>query len=166
MNNTLSISEFDTTKLGPEGQKNLVHNEEGIKARNSMHNRLVSDAFIPAGGRPSTIDMSNFKNFLLPDGSPSSPLIVEGANLFITDSARKALYDDAGVVIVKDSSANKCGVITSSYEICSAMMLSEDDFYVHKPKIVDEVLSKLRHLARMEAELLFREFEKQPGKTF
>eukprot|EP01083_Nonionella_stella_P230025 813539_1 len=42
------------------------------------------------------------------------------------------------------------------------MMLSEDDFYVHKPKTVDEVLSKLRHLARMEAELLFREFEKQP----
>ena len=139
-----------------------MDNEEGIKARNSMHNRLVADAFIPAGGRPSTIDMSNYRNFLLPDGSPSSRLIVEGANLFITGEARQALYDEAGVAIIKDSSANKCGVITSSYEICAAMLLSEDDFYNNKTQIVEEVLEKLRGLAKMEAELLFREFESHP----
>jgi len=124
-----------------------------------MHNRLKADAFIPAGGRPNTIDIHNFRNFILPDGSPSSPLIVEGANLFLTCEARNALYDEANVIIVKDSSANKCGVITSSYEICCAMMLTEEQFFEHKEDIVDEVLTKLRRLAKMEAELLFREFE-------
>jgi glutamate dehydrogenase len=165
VNESLSISEFDPNKLGPEGALHTVDNEEGIKARNSMHNRLVADAFIPAGGRPGTIDMSNYKNFLLPDGTPSSKLIVEGANLFITGEARQALFDEAGVVIIKDSSANKCGVITSSYEICASMLLSEDDFFRNKDQIVDEVLEKLRGLAKMEAEVLFREFEVEPGKS-
>jgi len=130
-----------------------------------MHNRLAADAFIPAGGRPGTIDITNYKKYLQEDGSPSSPLIVEGANLFITGDARKALYDEGGVVIVKDSSANKCGVITSSYEICAAMLLSEEDFYDNKEQIVEEVIDKLRELAKMEAELLFKEFAHQKGKV-
>ncbi len=165
MHESRSISEFDPDKLGPDGNIYLVNNEEGIKARNSMHNRLTADAFIPAGGRPGTIDMSNYKNFLLSDGTASSKLIVEGANLFITNEARQALFDEAGVVIIKDSSANKCGVITSSYEICASMMLSDEDFFQNKDQIVKEVLEKLRGLAKMEAEVLFREFELDPGES-
>ena len=109
-----NIAHFDPARLGNEGKLHLVDTEEGVIARNTMHNRLVADAFIPAGGRPNTIDMSNYRHYLLPDGKPSSPLIVEGANLFVTSLAREQLFRDAGVVIVKDSSANKAGVITSS----------------------------------------------------
>lgn len=159
----LCISNFNADKLGSEGAVHCADTEEGFKARNSMHNRIESDAFIPAGGRPNTIDVHNYKNFIKADGSPSSPLIVEGANLFVTAEARQRLYDEAGVRIVKDSSANKCGVITSSYEICAAMMLTEDEFYENKEEIVGEVLIKLRELAKMEAELLFREFDNYPG---
>jgi len=159
--NDLSISNFNCNKLGTEGKVYLASNEKGAKARDTMHNRLKADAFIPAGGRPNTIDITNYQNFLMPDGTtPSSPLIVEGANLFITAEARQALYDDAGVAIVKDSSANKCGVIASSYEICAAMMLSENEFYEHKEEIVNDVLAKLRGFADVEARLLFREFAK------
>lgn len=154
---TLCISNFDQSKLSPSGVLHTVDTEEGVKARNTMHNRLEADAFVPCGGRPNTIDITNYKHFLKEDGSPSSPLIVEGANLFVTADARKALHEDAGVVIVKDSSANKGGVITSSYEICAAMLLSEDLFYENKDKIVGEVLEKLRGLASLEANLLFRE---------
>lgn len=163
VDNSLSISNFNEDMLGQNGVVHHVTNDDGMKARNSMHNRLKADAFIPAGGRPNTIDIHNYRNFLLPDGSPSSPLIVEGANLFLTGEARQILYDEAGVMIVKDSSANKCGVITSSYEICSAMMLTEDEFFEHKNDIVNEVLIKLRRLAKMEAELLFREFHNTSG---
>eukprot|EP00551_Chaetoceros_affinis_P002156 CAMPEP_0203640480 /NCGR_PEP_ID=MMETSP0088-20131115/5968_1 /ASSEMBLY_ACC=CAM_ASM_001087 /TAXON_ID=426623 /ORGANISM="Chaetoceros affinis, Strain CCMP159" /LENGTH=356 /DNA_ID=CAMNT_0050495671 /DNA_START=258 /DNA_END=1328 /DNA_ORIENTATION=- len=159
----LSISHFSPSKLSSEGKIFHSDNEEGINKRNTMHNRLAADAFIPAGGRPGTIDITNYKKYLQEDGSPSSPLIVEGANLFITGDARKALYDEGGVVIVKDSSANKCGVITSSYEICAAMLLSEEDFYDNKEQIVEEVIDKLRELAKMEAELLFKEFAHQKG---
>jgi len=157
------ISHFATDKLGSSGVLHTVNTPEGVKARNSMHNRLEADAFIPCGGRPNTIDITNYKHFLKADGKPSAPLIVEGANLFTTAEAREGLFKDAGVAIVKDSSANKGGVITSSYEICAAMLITEDEFYQNKEKIVDEVLEKLRGFAKREAVLLFREFEQYDG---
>lgn len=163
MKASLCISHFDPSKLGSQGVLHDVSNEEGVKARNSMHNRLEADAFLPCGGRPNTIDINNYKSFLKEDGTPSAPLIVEGANLFTTEQARQALFDDAGVLIVKDSSANKGGVITSSYEICAAMLLSEEQFLDNKEQIVEEVLAKLRGLAAMEAKLLFREYEMYSG---
>jgi len=159
----LDISNFDPIKLGSSGVLHTVDTPEGVKARNTMHNRLEADAFIPCGGRPNTIDITNYKNFLKEDGTPSSPLIVEGANLFVTAEARKALSEEAGVVIVKDSSANKGGVITSSFEICAAMLLSEEEFVANKSKIVQEVIDKLRDLADMEAKLLFYEHRNYGG---
>jgi len=163
VNDNLPIDQFNPSKLGEGGAIHTVDTEEGVKARNSMHNRVQADAFIPAGGRPNTINIHNYKHFLNTDGSPSAPLIVEGANLFVTDEARQLLFEEAGVVIVKDSSANKCGVITSSYEICAAMMLSEEEFTENKDKIVSEVLNKLHNYAQSEAELLFREFKTYGG---
>jgi glutamate dehydrogenase len=153
----LCIENFDSSKLGGSGVLHTVETEAGVKARNSMHNRLEADAFLPCGGRPNTIDINNYKQFIKEDGTPSAPLIVEGANLFVTAEARQKLFEEAGVIIVKDSSANKGGVITSSYEICAAMLLSEDEFFNNKEAIVEEVLAKVRGLAKMEAELLFRE---------
>jgi len=88
---------------------------------------------------------------------------VEGANLFVTTNAHKVLYAAGGIVIVKDSSANKGGVITSLYVICAAMLLSGQEFVEHKPHIVTEVLEKLRGLAKLEAELLFREGQNNGG---
>jgi len=153
----LCISDFDASQLSSSGVLHTCDTEEGMKARNTMHNRLVCDAFLPCGGRPNTIDANNYKDFICEDGTPSSKLIVEGANLFVNAEARKKLYEDAGVMIVKDSSANKGGVITSSYEICAAMLASEDEFFKHKDAIVEEVLAKLRGFAKLEAELLFTE---------
>jgi len=155
----LCISDFSVSQLGPNGVLYTCDTEEGMKARNTMHNRLVADAFVPCGGRPNTIDVNNYEQFLLEDGTPSSKLIVEGANLFVTAEAREKLYEKAGVLIVKDSSANKGGVITSSFEICAAMLASEEEFFENKDDIVAEVLTKLRALAKSEAELLFREAE-------
>jgi glutamate dehydrogenase len=164
VDNDLSIGEFNPEKLGPRGTLYGVNTEEGIKMRNTMHFRVEADAFIPAGGRPNTIDGHNYKSFLKPDGKPSSPLIVEGANMFITQQARDQLFLEAGVFIIKDSSANKCGVICSSYEISAAMLLNEEEFFDNKEVIVNQVLEKLRSLARMEAELLFNEYERDIGK--
>lgn len=163
MKASLCISNFNPSKLGSQGILHDVSTEEGIKGRNSMHNRLEADVFLPCGGRPNTIDINNYKQFLKADGTPSAPLIVEGANLFVTAAARQALFDDAGVLIVKDSSANKGGVITSSYEICAAMLLSEDEFLDNKEVIVEEVLAKLREMAKLEAKLLFREYDMYSG---
>jgi glutamate dehydrogenase len=43
------ISHFDSAKLGPSGVLHTVDTEVGIKMRNSMHNRIVADAFVPCG---------------------------------------------------------------------------------------------------------------------
>jgi len=158
------IGELDRNSLSPGGVLKLADTEEGARMRNTMHNRVKSDVFVPAGGRPNTVHMGNWNDFLDPiTGAPSSPLIVEGANIFITPDARKALHDHAKVAIVKDSSANKCGVITSSYEICASMLLDEKEFLEIKEELVQDVLVRLRGLARMEANLLFREWNNYPG---
>ncbi|KAE9315092.1 hypothetical protein PF008_g19324 [Phytophthora fragariae] len=162
VHDSLPLSSFDGSKVSSTGVKHDINTQEGIRARNSMHNRVKSDLFIPAGGRPNTINENNWRDYLDADGKPSSGLIVEGANLFITPEARQLLFDNAGVVIVKDSSANKCGVVCSSYEIVASMLLETDEFLAVKDELVVEVVDKLRALARVEAQLLFREYKKDP----
>lgn len=160
----LPITSFNTDKLGPNGIMLTGDNEEGNTRRNSMYYRVKADCFIPAGGRPNTMNSSNYKLFFDEEtGKPSSPLIVEGANIFTTPEARKLLFEEGNVKIVKDSSANKCGVITSSFEIASSMLLTKQEFIDNKKELVEDVLTKLRSLARQEGELLFREFELYPG---
>ena len=67
---------------------------------------------------------------------------MEGANIFTTVEAREKLFNEAGVVIVKDSSANKCGVITSSDEVACSMLLSEDEFMSQKEELANSILGK------------------------
>jgi glutamate dehydrogenase len=139
-----------------------VDSPEGAPLRNTLHNRLVTDAFVPGGGRPATINETNWRDYLTPEGKPSSPIIVEGANLFLTPVARAELFK-AGCLIFKDSSANKCGVICSSYEIGASMLLDEKSFMAIKTEFVEQVLEKLRELARSEAELLMAEGRRHPS---
>jgi len=146
------------------GVTSFVHNAKtakGAAARNSMHNRVEADVFVPGGGRPDTIGEGNYKAFLKADGTPSSSLVVEGANLFLTPAARTKLFE-CGTFVVKDSSANKCGVVVSSYEIVSAMLMDEKEFVDNKKDIVRDVQAKIKELARLEAELLFDEYERDP----
>ncbi len=123
--------------------------------QNNLYN--YADVFIPCGGRPQTIHAANWRK-LCPDGKLAARAIVEGANSFITPDARNKLQD-TGIMIVKDASANKCGVITSSYEILSGLMLDEAEFAKEKKQLVKEVMEKLRNSARREAEWLFAQYK-------
>ncbi len=152
---SLPIAEFDRSKLGPNGRVTALRDPDGVHLRNTLHNRLLADAFVPCGGRPATIHGGNWRDYLCEDGTPSSKVIVEGANLFLTPDARIHL-SDLGLLIMKDSSANKCGVICSSFEIAACMMLEEKEFLAIKEQFVEQVLEILRNLARREAELLGR----------
>lgn len=159
----LPITSFNSDKLGKAGIMMAANSEEGLTRRNSMYHRVKADAFVPAGGRPNTMNVENWRNFLDPEtGAPSSSLIVEGANIFTTPEARLKLYHH-GVTIVKDSSANKCGVITSSKEIATSMLLSKEEFVANKDALVVDVLKQLREAARAEGELLFRTYANYPG---
>mmetsp|Transcript_27165 Transcript_27165/g.55373 ORF Transcript_27165/g.55373 Transcript_27165/m.55373 type:complete len:1060 (-) Transcript_27165:115-3294(-) len=160
----LPITSFDKSKLTAQGvMLDTDVDKEGMERRNTMWSRVKADAFVPAGGRPNTVNGDNWRNFLDADGAPTSKLIVEGANIFITPEARTGLFEEAGVAIVKDSSANKCGVMTSSAEVQASMLISKEEFMANKPEIVDDVLHHLRRIARLEGELLFREYNNYPG---
>lgn len=157
----LPIANFDNSKLGPHGKIISIEDPEGVHLRNTLHDRIECDAFIPCGGRPATIHGGNWKKYLKEDGTPSAKVIIEGANLFLTPEARREL-SQAGTLILKDSSANKCGVICSSFEIGACMLLNEDEFMEIKDTFVEQVLVRLRDLARAEAELLARLHQHHP----
>jgi glutamate dehydrogenase len=154
-----SIVEFDVSQLNSGAEVYDCRFSDGMEKRSSMHNRIQSDFFIPAGGRPETINESNWQLFLNQQGVLSSKAIIEGANLYLTSTARD-LLGRAGCLIFKDSSANKCGVITSSLEICANILLTEIEFLEIKADYVEEVLAKLKNLALAEVRLLLKEFSK------
>ncbi len=56
--------------------------------------------------------------------------VVEGANSFFTPDARTYL-DAQGVVLVKDASANKGGVTSSSLEVLAALTLNDQEYQEH-----------------------------------
>lgn len=114
-----------------------------------------ADIFIPAGGRPKTLNESNYTEFLDKEGVPTSKAIVEGANLYITPSARLSL-EELGVIIIKDSSANKGGVITSSFEVLYGLVLSREEILEHKNRLVTEILDILKSYALSEATLMLQ----------
>lgn len=130
---------------------------------NSLVFSVQADLFIPAGGRPETIDAQNWADFLIDGNKPSARVIVEGANSFITPEARLGLQR-AGVVHIRDASANKCGVISSSYEIIANLLLSEAEFMEHKERYVTDVLAILKKKATDEVQLILRRF-RDSGKT-
>ncbi len=122
---------------------------------------VPADLFIPGGGRPETIDRDTWQQFILPDGSPSALAIVEGANSFITPEAR-VLLQKKGIIVMRDASANKCGVISSSYEIIANLLLSDAEFLAEKERYVAGVLEILEKRAGDEARLILRR-HREPG---
>lgn len=122
--------------------------------RNNIH-QMKADIFIPAGGRPRTLNETNIKDFLDETGKPTARGIVEGANLYLTPKARRIL-EKAGTLIIKDSSANKTGVICSSFEVLCGLALGDDLFLEHKEALVQEILTRLKVCAQNEANLLLK----------
>lgn len=161
-----SIMEFDKAKLSgdPQAFVILANNNENIRIRNEIYRKVYADIFIPAGGRPYSVNDKNWADFFTKTGQATTRAIVEGANIFFTEEARRQLQD-RGIIIIKDSSANKTGVICSSYEIIASLTLSKDEFLAMKEIYVSEVIKILREKADLEAKLLFRSLVQQETKT-
>ena len=111
----------------------LSGSEMNLLYRNNVH-QVVADVFVPGGGRPRTLNEINYESYLDPQGKPTSKAIVEGANLYLTPGARRAL-EKLGCIILKDSSCNKGGVITSSFEVLAGLCMTEADFLKEKRRI-------------------------------
>ena len=109
----------------PHGEKV----ETGFEFRNMfhLHPLFKADIFVPCGGRPASITINSWTTYLNDSGEPRFKVIVEGANLFITQQARLRL-EEKGVVLYKDASANKGGVTSSSLEVLAGLALTDQEF--------------------------------------
>ncbi|KPV72444.1 uncharacterized protein RHOBADRAFT_55909 [Rhodotorula graminis WP1] len=132
------VSNFDRSKLSPEGYIVLVDDRDvtlpngdivadGTDFRNSAHLRYKADILVPCGGRPESINIGNVSRLWDADGVPNFKYLVEGANLFCSPGARLQL-EKKGVVVIRDASANKGGVTSSSLEVLSGMCLNDKEF--------------------------------------
>ncbi len=184
-----NINDFDPGRLSPGGFilyrkttrreglvelfRKMLRTEDGVEEQwitsDEFHREfdglifsVPADLFIPAGGRPETIDKNNCDRLFDAGGKASCRAIVEGANSFITPAARLEIQR-RGVVVIRDAAANKCGVISSSYEIIANLLLSEREFLIHKDAYVADVLGILERRARDEARLIFRRWREAGG---
>jgi glutamate dehydrogenase len=134
--------------------------EEWIPSNKAMHmfssnaHSHYADIFVPGGGRPRTLTAQNVQDMFV-DGKPTCKAIVEGANLYLTQEAREVL-EDAGVLLYKDSSANKCGVVSSSYEILAGLVLDDETYISVKKELATNVLARLEKIAWDEAQEMLR----------
>lgn len=145
-NNRFGNNKFDRSKLGPKGYVILVDDKDvtlpngkivhsGIQFRNQFHLKLQEiyppdfiKLWTPCGGRPNSIDVTTVHTLLDPKtGKSIIPIIIEGANLFITQAA-KYILEGAGAIVFKDASANKGGVTSSSLEVLAALSFDDDGF--------------------------------------
>ncbi|KAG5721467.1 NAD-specific glutamate dehydrogenase [Termitomyces sp. T112] len=132
------VSHFDLSKLSKDGYLVRVEDQDvklpsgelvidGTDFRNGAHLRFKADIFVPCGGRPEAVNVSNVAALVDSEGKPHFKYIVEGANLFLTQQARLHL-EKRKVVLFKDSSANKGGVTSSSLEVLAGLALSTDEY--------------------------------------
>jgi glutamate dehydrogenase len=123
---------------------------------------VSADLFLPCGGRPETIDDSNWMRLFSDEGNPTARVIAEGANSYITPDARESLQKQ-GIIVLRDASANKCGVISSSYEIIANLLMTEAEFLESKVAYVKDVLSILGRRSEEEAILIFGRWRDHDG---
>jgi len=132
------IENFNCAKLSPGGfvvkvsdvnvtlpDGTLVPRGDVFRDTFHLSKYAVADLFVPCGGRPKAVTADNVQQLLV-NGHPKFQAVIEGANLFLTDPARRVL-EDAGVHVLKDASTNKGGVTSSSLEVLAALVMPVED---------------------------------------
>ncbi|KAK0438513.1 NAD-specific glutamate dehydrogenase [Desarmillaria tabescens] len=178
------VANFDKSKLSKDGY--LVKVEEhdiklpsgevvldGTDFRNGAHLRYKADLFVPCGGRPEAVNISNVAALVDSEGKAHFKYIVEGANLFLTQQARLHL-EKRKVLLFKDSSTNKGGVTSSSLEVLAGLALSTQEyldlmiFSNGKPSefyqsYVRDIQQKVTENAASEFQCIWREHSRLQG---
>lgn len=118
-------------------------------------------AFIPCGGFKDTINRENVEIFL--SNFAELKYIIEGANVFFDDSARRYIATETKIKQIKDSSANKGGVFSSSIaEVLTAFLLGNDyeKYMIAEIKtrwsMIKNVMALIKNYASAETNMLIK----------
>jgi len=179
--NRITVDNFDVKRLSPQGflvtrsDKNITLPDgtfvpQGDVFKDEFVLNPLSSAlfFVPCGGRADTVHAGNVRQLFDQTGEPRFKYIVEGANVFFTTEARQKL-EKKGVIIIKDASANKGGVTSSSLEVLAGLALSNKEFEQHMQvqkdqeppafytSYVNDVTQIIERNARLEFECIWQE---------
>jgi glutamate dehydrogenase len=183
----VTADRYDTKKLSADGffvavsdrgitlpDGEIVANGEDFRNAFHLSRYARADLFVPCGGRPGAVNISNWRQLLDESGAPKFRFIVEGANLFITEEARLRL-EERGIVLFKDASTNKGGVTSSSFEVFASLALADSEYDqamrvadeavpAFRKTYVDGTIDRIKANARAEFDLLWqaRELSRQP----
>ena len=147
---------------GNEIKEEWITNDELQKELEYLLLKTKADLFLPCGGRPETIDETNVHLLFSDKSAAACRVIVEGANSFITPLARNEIQK-RGIILIRDATANKCGVISSSYEIIANLLMSDQEFLENKDAYVSDVMNILDKRATDEAKLIFQRHAEAGG---
>ena len=118
-------------------------------------------AFIPCGGFKDTVHHGNVRQFL--DLFQELQFIVEGANVFFDDGSRRYIATHTDIKQIKDTTANKGGVFSSSIaEVLTAFLLQDgyeeqlQNDPVTRWALIKDILGLVDRYARLETGLLLR----------
>lgn len=124
-------------------------------------------AFIPCGGFKDTINQGNVKQFL--SVFKELKFIVEGANVFFDDVARRYIAQATDILQIKDSSANKGGVFSSSVsEVLTAFLLQDryEPVLLHDVNnrwaLIRNIIDMVARYASIETTMLLRVYGADP----
>ncbi len=106
-------------------------------------------AFIPCGGFKDTVNRGNVEAFT--NNFKELKFIVEGANVFFDDAARRYIANSTEIKQIKDSSANKGGVFSSAVAEVLTAFLFEDDYEKRLLEDVDTRWALIRDIQDLVA---------------
>ena len=112
------------TSSCPTARRSRAASSSATRSTSTPCSRPTSSS--PAAAGPSSITINNWTTYVNENGEPRFKVIVEGANLFITQQARLRL-EEKGVILYKDASANKGGVTSSSLEVLASLALTDEE---------------------------------------
>jgi len=131
--NNVALPDGTVIEDGALFHKNFLSNVEN---REFIREANIT-AFIPCGGFKDTINQRNVKQFL--ELFKELKFIVEGANVFFDDVARRHIAIATDILQIKDSSANKGGVFSSSVsEVLTAFLLQDQ----YEEKLLNDVTTR------------------------
>lgn len=175
---------FPEEKLGPKGfrvplgaQNVTLPDGTVVEDGTLFHKTFLSDpenrkyikdanikAFIPCGGFKDTINQTNVKEFL--EIFKELRFIVEGANVFFDDVARRYIAMATEIMQIKDTSANKGGVYSSSVsEVLTAFLYrdgyEEELLNVRETRweLIRNIIEAVEEYARIEGETLLKLYD-------
>ncbi len=143
----------------------LFHRTFITNVKNRKYIRQANiQAFIPCGGFKDTVNQRNVKKFI--EIFHELKFVVEGANVFFDDVARRYIATATDIKQVKDSTANKGGVFSSSIAEVLTGFLFHDTYekeLLNDPKtrwaLIKDIIHLVEWYSRLETDLLLQIYD-------